>query len=101
MSAVGESIFFKIKNIDKIFHLTSYFALAFSWFLTINNKKFGVKGKLIVILGCIFYGILIEVLQSTLTSFRTGDYLDILANSVGVLLALLIFNIISRKNQLI
>lgn len=101
ISKEGESIFFSFKNADKIFHATAYFTLALSWFLTVKSSNTRVKSKLLIILGCIFYGIIIEVLQMTLTSFRTADYLDVIANSVGVLLALLIFNIISKKNEII
>jgi VanZ family protein len=52
-----------------------------------------------IVTACIIYGIIIEVLQSVITDYRTGDYFDVMANTFGVLLALTIFNQISKKNQ--
>lgn len=36
----------------------------------------------------VLFGILIEVLQGAVTEYRDPDWADILANSIGVLLAL-------------
>ncbi|XGA85186.1 VanZ family protein [Polaribacter sejongensis] len=44
-----------------------------------------------------FFGIIIEVLQQTLTTYRTGDYKDAIANTVGILLGFIIFNLILKK----
>ncbi|MDB4098780.1 VanZ family protein, partial [Polaribacter sp.] len=55
------------------------------------------KKKLLVIACCILLGVIIEISQSTLTSYRTGDYYDVIANSLGVLLGLLVFNMLSKK----
>ena len=90
----GTSI--KIKNIDKAYHCFAYFTLAISWLFTFFNKP---KRKYLIIVCCIFFGIIIEVLQSNMTAYRTGDYLDVLANSLGVLLALMIFNVFLRKKS--
>lgn len=37
----------------------------------------------------VVYGIIIEALQSLLTDFRTPDYYDVIANTIGVLVAAL------------
>ncbi len=87
----------EIKNIDKLYHSFAYFVLAFSWLLSFRKKQ---KKKYLIVISCIIFGIIIEVFQNTLTNYRTGDYLDVLANSLGVLLALLIFNLISKKNYI-
>ena len=44
-----------------------------------------------VAFACFVFGMLIEVLQGTLTSYRTPDWWDVVANSTGVVLAVLFF----------
>ena len=44
----------------------------------------------------ILFGMLIEVLQGTLTTYRTPDWYDILANSIGVCSALLVFTLLKN-----
>ena len=82
----------KIQHLDKIEHVIAYFTLTFIWLLALAKKKI----KYLIIFSCFFYGIIIELLQAT-TTYRTGDYLDIIANSTGVLIALLIFNCFFEK----
>lgn len=86
---------FTFSNVDKVYHIIAYFTLSMSWLFSYYKQP---QKKYLIIIGCILFGIIIEVLQSTLTVYRTGDYLDVIANSTGVLLALLIFNLISKKN---
>ena len=50
-----------------------------------------------IILGCIIFGIIIEILQGVITSYRTASYLDIVANTIGVLLAVVIFHVFEKK----
>ncbi len=86
----------EIKNVDKVYHSFAYFTLAMTWLFTFYKKP---EKKYIIVLLCIIFGIIIEVLQMNLTVYRSGDLLDVLANSLGVLLALLIFNIFFKKNR--
>ena len=103
IAIVGLSLFklpstnVRVKNIDKIYHSVAYFSLAFAWLLSFYKQK---SKKTSIIIACIVFGIIIEVLQSTLTNYRTGDYLDVFANTFGVLLALLFFNLIFKKKQI-
>ena len=50
-----------------------------------------------IILACFIFGIIIEILQGVITSYRTASYLDILANTIGVLLAVVIFHVFEKK----
>lgn len=86
----------KIKNIDKAFHSFAYFVLAISWLFTFYKKP---HRKYIIVLACIIFGIIIEALQMFLTAYRTGDLLDIIANTSGVLLALFAFNLFFKKKR--
>ena len=87
----------ELTHLDKLEHTLAYFVLGLSWFFSLKRKT--ILNKLIVFLICVFYGILLEVLQENITTYRTGDYLDGIANSLGVCFALLIINLISKKNK--
>ena len=85
-------------NIDKAYHSFAYFTLTIFWLLSFYKIP---KKKYLITLCCIIYGIIIEVLQNVITDYRTGEYLDVLANSIGCLLALFVFSMIFKKNRLI
>lgn len=87
----------EIAQIDKIYHSIAYFVLSITWLFAFQKTS---QVKYIIVILCIILGIIIEVLQSTLTIYRTGDYLDVLANSMGVILALVVFNLFFRKNNI-
>jgi len=80
---------------DKMLHAGAYLFLAFLWKLYIVFQKTDFKrytsSLLWVAFACFIFGMLIEVLQGTLTSYRTPDWWDVLANSTGVVLAVLFF----------
>ncbi len=73
-------------------HAGAYFGLAFCWFFYLfikkqesyNFRKGFVKVSVLVVL----FGILIEVLQGALTTYREPDWADIVANTIGVMIAL-------------
>ena len=81
---------------DKIYHFLAYAILTV---LVLNYiTKTTVKHKILLSAGiAVVYGIIIEVLQSTLTDFRTPDYYDVLANTIGVVFVLLLLRF---KNKL-
>ena len=75
---------------DKILHGGAYFVLGLLWmfFAIFNYKEQKLLTRIFGIsLASIAFGIFIEVLQDTLTSYRQLDFFDILANSAGVALA--------------
>jgi VanZ family protein len=85
-----------IDNIDKIFHSLAYFFLALSWFFAVEKSHSIFKYRIVVAFLVIIFGIIIEVLQSSLTTYRTADYYDIMANSFGILIAMVLFNRLLR-----
>ncbi|WP_231962724.1 VanZ family protein [Polaribacter sp. KT25b] len=87
----------KIANIDKAYHSIAYFTLGITWLFSYYKKP---EKKYLIVICCIIFGIIIEVMQGKLTSYRSGDYLDAIANSCGILLALLIFNVFSKKKYI-
>lgn len=87
----------KISYQDKIYHAMAYFTLAITWLFSFPISKRKNTVKYTIALGCVFYGIIIEVLQTTLTTYRTASFFDVVANTIGVFMALLIFNSIYKK----
>ena len=75
---------------DKVMHGGAYFGLGLLW-MFFGLFTFEEKGlfKRIVIISVISvaFGIFIEVLQDTLTSYRELDLYDIFANTIGVVVA--------------
>ncbi|APG65559.1 hypothetical protein LPB136_09385 [Tenacibaculum todarodis] len=91
----------QISNIDKIEHLIAYLVLTLSWLFAFRTTLSNNKNKYLVVVACIFYGIIIEVLQGTITDYREASYLDMLANTLGAIIAMLIFNKKIEKKQAI
>ena len=80
----------EIKSSDKILHILAYFTLSSVWFLAFQKKMGNLFFKITLIIFLIFYGIILEALQGGITTYRTGDVYDVVANTIGVLLALLL-----------
>lgn len=80
-------------NIDKIEHGIAYFVLTLFW-LVAASKRIRI---LLIVLVCFVYGIIIEVLQGTLTDYRAAEYYDILANTIGILIAFIFFRVFIVK----
>lgn len=83
---------------DKTYHLIAYFLLMLSWLYAFFKKEKFQEHVKYIILACFIFGIIIEILQGVITSYRTASYLDILANTIGVLLAVVIFHVFEKKN---
>ena len=81
---------------DKIFHIIAHAILVLLCYNALHFKS--SKKKIVVsVLIAVSYGIIIEVLQLILNMLRTFDLFDIVANCLGVILAIFIINI---KTQL-
>lgn len=79
-----------ISNLDKIVHAFFHFVLTSLWFLFfknhLNNSNV-FKPLAVSFLISVFFGVGIEIAQELFTKTRTGDLLDVLANSSGATLA--------------
>jgi len=74
---------------DKILHFLAYFVfglIVYNYFEELNLKHV----LLVSAISVIFYGIIIEILQQVMTSYRTLDMYDALANTLGVVFATII-----------
>ena len=81
----------EIPFIDKIVHFGMYFGLM-SVMIIENRKSFFVTRQLFLIALIPFaYGILMEILQSILTTSRYASIYDVAANSAGILTSLVLW----------
>lgn len=74
---------------DKIFHSLAYFIftiLLFNYFSSVQIKHALSISALIAIV----YGIIIELLQYTLTTYRMFDVYDAIANTLGAIIAIVL-----------
>ena len=85
---------------DKIYHLIAYFLLMLSWLYAFFKKKSFTQYVKYIIIGCIAFGIIIEILQGVTTTYRTSSFLDVVANTFGVVLASIVFHFFEKKIRL-
>jgi len=96
------SLDINIPNFDKLIHFTFYFIASMLGGLFGREISKGRISKTKVLgfsfLGLVLYGIIIEILQSSMTTYRSGELMDVMANSAGTLLGtLLIWSVFSKR----
>ena len=88
------SLDIEIPYFDKFVHFTFYFVAGILGILFGRTLRSGLlknSGLLLkFLLGLMAYGIIIEVLQGSLTTYRSAELTDILANSTGAFLGILL-----------
>lgn len=85
-----------IPHFDKLVHFSFYFGAAVLGTLFVREAMHDspplMATLVYVALGAIIYGIIIEVLQYTLTVDRQGDIFDVVANSLGAVIGVWAIN---------
>lgn len=91
---------FNIEHMDKIIHFCLYFALSVTLLASMirKSKLRNLDQKIIVFVWVVSYGLLMEVFQYYFTQTRSAEILDILANTSGCILAILIYPLINKYN---
>lgn len=92
----GRAVFRVVPYADKVFHIIMYFALTVTLLLEFRHQ---VKRKLTLILiicGAFGYGVLMELFQKYLTSNRSLEVYDMIANLIGILIAAMLFLLFRR-----
>ncbi len=74
---------------DKINHVLAYFLFTLLVYNYCNSKNFK-SSIMISVLFTSVYGIILELLQNSLTSYRIFDAYDVVANTSGALLAVIV-----------
>ncbi|MCU0460503.1 MAG: VanZ family protein [Bacteroidales bacterium] len=89
--SLDEFSFVTFSDFDKIAHFTMYFGLM-SLMLFENRTRLS-KAKVILLLGIIpfIFGFILELLQSWITTSRTGSIYDLLFNLAGILFSIASF----------
>ena len=85
-NTVGSSI--KILHKDKYAHFIFYFLFVILWYNYFNIKENLKNKEIIMVVTAILFGIAMEVYQTTYTTTRHGDILDVIVNSIGAILGL-------------
>lgn len=80
-----------VENGDKLGHFLAY-AVMTIWFLHLSQKQWLVVCLFLVM------GLVIEALQG-ITTYRFFEWLDLLANTFGVLLAYTVFSMVGIRLQ--
>jgi len=75
-----------IIHLDKITHSVIYFFFCILWYYPIR-ELFKETVLICLFLFSIIYGVLIELLQCNLTSYRNFEFEDILSNSIGSIIS--------------
>lgn len=82
---------YNIPFVDKLVHFGMHFLLM-SVIILEHRKSLKTSDRLFMIaLIPLFYGILLEILQLTLTSSRSGSFYDVIFNTAGMLSSLLLW----------
>ena len=88
LSFLPGSLMPSVPGTDKLHHALAYFACMFFWGQWLTRPEQRLKLAIIFIL----MGVLIECLQD-LTSYRSFEWLDMVADAVGVSLAWLVVTV--------
>lgn len=79
---------------DKLIHTVLYIVLSFVWLLFLfiyNNWNIVFKNVLFILLLCLIYGIIIELLQQLLITSRQADIYDVISNLLGSIIGITVF----------
>ncbi|MGB0896043.1 MAG: VanZ family protein [Flavobacteriaceae bacterium] len=92
-----------ISYLDKLVHIGIYALYTLVWFMcfvTYDVKHRVGKALVKASVLALFTGVLIEILQELNPNARSGDVKDVLANAVGILIAVLFVQKIKKYRAL-
>ncbi|WP_188619912.1 VanZ family protein [Flavobacterium suaedae] len=103
MEKLGSVNNFKIPYKDKYGHFAFYFVFTLLW-ATYLKTKFRInpkKARVNALLAAVIYGTFIEVLQGLFTNGkRQSDFLDVVFNTLGGLVAVLVLWLLHRDKKI-
>ena len=108
LTGLPGSLFPRVKpvvGLDKVVHLLMYagFAFACLWGYrkqyVSNDEAYRKKAILLAVIISIAYGGLTEIMQEYLIPYRTGDWLDFLADSIGTIVGALVFYLFFHRKK--
>lgn len=76
---------------DKVVHCTFYFVFVFLWFRVLVFKSATqMRHQILLFIISVALGIIIEILQGTITTTRQADIFDVVANTSGSLIGVIL-----------
>lgn len=97
------SFAFRIPHLDKMVHFIFYLVMVVTGFFAIKDYLVHRYKASAILLGMvvfsIMYGMIIEVLQYSITVNRQGDILDALANSLGAITGMFLTRSLFYKGE--
>jgi len=93
-----------IPYIDKVIHAIFHLVFTTLWFLYFKKKlssSNNVKPLLWSFVFSLLFGISIELMQQYITLTRSADIIDVLANTVGAILAVVAIIVLNSYNRII
>ncbi|MEO8515686.1 MAG: VanZ family protein [Flavobacterium sp.] len=92
---------FSFANADKIVHFTFYFMFVILWYRYLFLAQKLQKGnKILLVFIAVLLGILVEVAQKYFTTTRQADVWDVVANSLGAFVGILVSNQIYKLKKI-
>jgi VanZ family protein len=83
----------ELLSFDKFVHASIFFVLTCLWLISLLKiNKLSNLSIILILLSCVLYGGLLEIMQATVFSNRSGDWLDFIANSFGCLMGFWFFS---------
>lgn len=93
-----------ILHIDKLAHIIAYSVWTFTLILSFSKQYYQLrlrfKKTLLAFTLALMYGILMEMLQATISVDRVGEWVDVVANGIGCIIGLVVFYKVSKTLNL-
>ncbi len=85
----------QINHVDKIYHILAYMTLGVLALFSAFSRR--VYWPVLIVIG---FGVGVEVLQGVAAIGRTSSFADVLANSIGAALALMVYVIVVKPKPI-
>src|SRR5687767_9907319 len=86
---IPSSDWMELLSVDKLIHAAMFFVLSALFFITAIKYKQGLFVVVIYFILSVLYGLSLELMQSTFFRNRSTDWKDVVANTLGCLIALM------------
>ncbi|HUX96011.1 MAG TPA: VanZ family protein [Bacteroidales bacterium] len=88
--------FLNIPHFDKFAHFCMYFALMIVAIFESRKSLIGNRPLLLLAIYPFLYGVLMEILQEILTTTRNASIYDVIFNTLGIFISVLVWMLIMR-----
>ena len=82
----------ELLSFDKLVHLGVFFVLCTLLFLIAEKRRQGTLQKFFYFFTAVAYGMWLELMQAKVFTNRSADWNDVIANSAGCVLTVVLFN---------